>query len=254
MKHCGLPLAPVSRRTGFTLIELLVVIAIIAILAAILFPVFAQAREKARAVTCLSNEKQIGLALTGYVQDYDEAYPMAYSPTMYISDMLKPYVKAGDDNGTVSRGAIWACPSYPRNPVENEEYKPISNVFREPGAGISPTTLAKIDSPSEHVGFIEVGTNYPVIDKNVGHGWGYADTLSYEWFWTSTKSVNTFPNLKDCDGTYPGAWDGCNRFPRYRHNGTSNFTWLDGHVKAMPKGQLSWYKHIYLRGVDANPY
>src|SRR5262249_4483117 len=63
------------RNRGFTLIELLVVIAIIAILAAILFPVFAQAREKARQATCLSNCKQIGLASNMYVQDYDETFP-----------------------------------------------------------------------------------------------------------------------------------------------------------------------------------
>lgn len=63
------------RKNGFTLIELLVVIAIIAILAAILFPVFAQAREKARAITCSSNLKQLGLAIKMYVQDYDEHYP-----------------------------------------------------------------------------------------------------------------------------------------------------------------------------------
>jgi len=62
-------------RNGFTLIELLVVIAIIAILAAILFPVFAQAREKARQATCLSNQKQIALALLMYNQDYDEEFP-----------------------------------------------------------------------------------------------------------------------------------------------------------------------------------
>ena len=70
---------PVARRrtpnTGFTLIELLVVIAIIAILAAILFPVFAQAREKARQTACLSNNRQIGLGLNMYVQDYDESFP-----------------------------------------------------------------------------------------------------------------------------------------------------------------------------------
>ncbi len=63
--------------TGFTLIELLVVIAIIAILAAILFPVFAKAREKARQASCASNEKQIGLAILQYVQDYDEKFPLA---------------------------------------------------------------------------------------------------------------------------------------------------------------------------------
>jgi len=62
-------------KKGFTLIELLVVIAIIAILAAILFPVFAQAREKARAITCVSNEKQMGLALLQYIGDNDELFP-----------------------------------------------------------------------------------------------------------------------------------------------------------------------------------
>src|SRR5881396_2310328 len=63
-----------NKGSGFTLIELLVVIAIIAILAAILFPVFAQARESARAISCLSNMKQIGVAMTMYAQDYDERF------------------------------------------------------------------------------------------------------------------------------------------------------------------------------------
>src|SRR5438034_2820234 len=64
-----------NNRLAFTLIELLVVIAIIAILAAILFPVFAQARESARKASCLSNTKQLGLATMMYTQDYDEMYP-----------------------------------------------------------------------------------------------------------------------------------------------------------------------------------
>ncbi len=85
-----------SKR-GFTLIELLVVIAIIAILAAILFPVFAKAREKARQTSCLSNLRQISLAVESYVVDYDECYPMS----IYLSgttvwtyfDPIMPYMK-----------------------------------------------------------------------------------------------------------------------------------------------------------------
>jgi prepilin-type N-terminal cleavage/methylation domain-containing protein/prepilin-type processing-associated H-X9-DG protein len=93
-------------QRGFTLIELLVVIAIIAILAAILFPVFAQAREKARSITCLSNTKQMGLAIMMYGQDYDEAFPLSVntpytafgSDTFFANwiDLVQPYVKNYD--------------------------------------------------------------------------------------------------------------------------------------------------------------
>src|SRR5262245_31487456 len=94
------------RKRGFTLIELLVVIAIIAILAAILFPVFAQARPKARQATCLSNLKQIGLGVMMYAQDYDEAYPSASATSAVgvtswepegsgrnIKELIVPYTK-----------------------------------------------------------------------------------------------------------------------------------------------------------------
>jgi prepilin-type N-terminal cleavage/methylation domain-containing protein/prepilin-type processing-associated H-X9-DG protein len=99
---------------GFTLIELLVVIAIIAILAAILFPVFARAREKARQTSCLSNLKQIGLSLQMYVQDYDERAPMIWYGTdssrdnanvgFNFRELLHPYIK---------NEQVWRCPSRP---------------------------------------------------------------------------------------------------------------------------------------------
>ncbi len=106
-----------NQKKGFTLIELLVVIAIIAILAAILFPVFAQAREKARSISCLSNLKQIGEGVMMYVQDYDETcmswgYPQAGlggggsgcngTPTVWYHHLLYSYVKNWD---------IFICPS-----------------------------------------------------------------------------------------------------------------------------------------------
>jgi prepilin-type N-terminal cleavage/methylation domain-containing protein/prepilin-type processing-associated H-X9-DG protein len=98
------------KRNGFTLIELLVVIAIIAILAAILFPVFAQARDKARGAACLSNAKQIATALYMYTQDYDETFPCKWvkrnSPgaTRWNDpNVLMAYVKSQ---------AVWTCPSH----------------------------------------------------------------------------------------------------------------------------------------------
>ncbi|HZT41294.1 MAG TPA: prepilin-type N-terminal cleavage/methylation domain-containing protein [Chthonomonadaceae bacterium] len=148
-----------NARKGFTLIELLVVIAIIAILAAILFPVFAQARERARAISCMSNLKQIGLATMMYVQDYDETFmwqpypgwsptqpkdPVTgiTMPTLGFWDTLQPYVK---------NQGIFSCPSntdyyyngnYPMNYKvnygDNElifTYKPVAEaVLQEPAS------------------------------------------------------------------------------------------------------------------------
>src|SRR5687768_6175869 len=109
------------RRHGFTLIELLVVIAIIAILAAILFPVFAQAREKARQTSCLSNIKQLATGMQMYVDDHDEQFPTLvnycnHKPQQAFGDthvafwhwavMVQPYVK---------NKAVFKCPSFPNN-------------------------------------------------------------------------------------------------------------------------------------------
>jgi prepilin-type N-terminal cleavage/methylation domain-containing protein len=97
-----------QSKRAFTLIELLVVIAIIAILAAILFPVFAKAREKARQTQCVSNTKQVGTAIAMYVQDYDETMPWNYHYSMDASqlwwwqDDCRPYIK--NEN-------VYSCPS-----------------------------------------------------------------------------------------------------------------------------------------------
>jgi len=97
------------KRKGFTLIELLVVIAIIAILAAILFPVFAKAREKARQATCLSNLKELGLSTLMYVQDYDEMYPTTWFDWPYGRlTYVVPYVK---------NTGIMKCPDDPLTPI-----------------------------------------------------------------------------------------------------------------------------------------
>lgn len=121
------------RRHGFTLIELLVVIAIIAILAAILFPVFAQAREAARKSSCLSNTKQFGTAAMMYVQDYDELYPLSIYPNFgtgtmrafSVFDAVMPYVK---------NAGIMQCPSAP-NEMDWELFlsQPPTSIVPSPG-------------------------------------------------------------------------------------------------------------------------
>jgi prepilin-type N-terminal cleavage/methylation domain-containing protein/prepilin-type processing-associated H-X9-DG protein len=120
------------RQTGFTLIELLVVIAIIAVLAAILFPVFAQAREKAHETTCASNLRQIGLAVRMYVQDYDEAFPIFhaynYNPTPWqvghlgIEIELQPYIKNRE---------IFRCPDDSGGPYQKTVEVPSASTYHE---------------------------------------------------------------------------------------------------------------------------
>jgi prepilin-type N-terminal cleavage/methylation domain-containing protein/prepilin-type processing-associated H-X9-DG protein len=184
------------RRKGFTLIELLVVIAIIAILAAILFPVFAKAREKARQTSCLSNCKQIGLAFLMYAQDYDECIPKQHPcsplPTGagYIHVKLDPYIK---------NSQIWVCPSqsdwglgylFPRH------------IFADWCCdNASWLSLAQFQEPSGYVVCTDGDTPGGML------GW-MPDT------WT-----NMITPARNC------------HYVSFRHNEGSNCLYLDGHAK-----------------------
>jgi len=137
-----------QKRNGFTLIELLVVIAIIAILAAILFPVFAKAREKARQTSCLSNNKQLGLAFIQYVQDYDERYPGTPAYGDGWAGLIYTYVKSS---------GVYKCPDDSSNPgnmpsggfvVSYVANRYITNSFP---AGNTATSDASLQSPSNEV-------------------------------------------------------------------------------------------------------
>ncbi len=157
-------------RTGFTLIELLVVIAIIAILAAILFPVFARAREKARANTCLSNVKQLMLGALMYANDYDERMlpaSFAWNTVPSWKAMVFPYVK---------NAQLFQCPSYapPGNSEKADDFIPGTatlfpksyglNACTNIGAGATPPTsyycggaksMAEIAMPAETLFIVE---------------------------------------------------------------------------------------------------
>jgi prepilin-type N-terminal cleavage/methylation domain-containing protein/prepilin-type processing-associated H-X9-DG protein len=162
-------------RKGFTLIELLVVIAIIAILAAILFPVFAKAREKARQTSCLSNVKQFALGIMMYAQDYDETMPMSTTinatGARTLADVVMPYVKnsqimicPSDSTGSVDIGGIADGKGFPLTGVRRLSYSinigqaqtpggvalfPDFVLFGAMGIPCSVCSLAQIGHPSQ---------------------------------------------------------------------------------------------------------
>ena len=265
-----------SNKQGFTLIELLVVIAIIAILAAILFPVFAQAREKARAISCLSNQKQIGTAAMMYLQDYDETYPMDQYFTgvknddqVTWADMFYPYIKNGDKNTGVGgnnrangMGGVYHCPSFP-SPTQSYNYgihldlSPDGSNCPWAGGKMSPiSAMSVIDAPADKIYIVEKGQN----DENTG----WLDFATWEWDWTDyvgnppTHLDGAKKDLdKDCDLPIQDlkkwtSWAQCGMFPRYRHTRTSNVIFADGHAKAMTRGSINWYKNIYINTGQAS--
>ena len=194
----------ILRRNGFTLIELLVVIAIIAILAAILFPVFAKAREKARQSSCLSNMKQISLGIMQYAQDYDESLCAVYqgAPTYWWFNMIQPYLKSTQ---------IYKCPSNSSTRWSSGTYSyalPLRHIFLE--GAVPQRSLGAFQRPSEIL---------MVVDS--------------EWGWTHYCSSDTY-----ADGC---CTVGC--FMPYSpaskiHNEGANCAYMDGHAKWMAESAM----------------
>jgi len=208
-------------KRGFTLIELLVVIAIIAILAAILFPVFARARENARRASCQSNLKQIGLGIMQYTQDYDEKLPPARNTVQGTNVvwhwMVQPYVKSiqlfkcpsNTDNNNLGNtpAAALGIPAIPRSYVANGSgggtpVVPAPATLRpmnQEGTGISGAALSAVETPATT---LLVGETRDNDDQK---------------FYDATSQVST----------------GAGNSRLTNHLGMSNWLFADGHVKAL---------------------
>ena len=184
------------KTNGFTLIELLVVIAIIAILAAILFPVFAQAREKARQSTCISNLKQLGLAYIMYADDYDDVPPYSgdetwpgYNYDISWPNTLYPYLKV---NVHANSTTAFRCPSAPKN---NWCYAASGYITGRDGG---PRTISKIQE--------DFGQGAFFLIDSIGSWWWYGP--SWAPTWVGPFQIST------------------------RHNDMANVVHVDGHVKS----------------------
>jgi len=208
-----------SGKKGFTLIELLVVIAIIAILAAILFPVFAKARDKARSAMCMSNMKQLGLAILQYVQDYDEIYPGAftkvpaspYNGMECIPTSLNPYPKST---------GIWQCPTNSQPGLyDNFGYHNLWHCYSFSAQVVPPWWWCAAEG-QDAGGFYD---RYPSKLAGIKAPAETILALEYDWKVTAWES----PSWYHCGWLcYNGMRPGC-----ALHNNGTNIIWADGHVK-----------------------
>ena len=233
-------------RKAFTLIELLVVIAIIAILAAILFPVFAQAREKARAISCVSNMKQLGTAITMYAQDYDENYPNGVQNDWWMDTWIRttqPYVKnfqvyrCPSDSVAIDPNITWAGIriSYASNGYigwdgSSPSVLGVMGMAQAKGEvaggwlGTATRGMAGINKPAETVMLAEKH------DKGNVSDWGPGSMISgiTDWNWTAPQQLPD--GTRDPKLPYP---TGPNGAVTDKHSQMTNVAFCDSHVKAM---------------------
>ncbi|BCM94183.1 hypothetical protein IAD21_06086 [Abditibacteriota bacterium] len=211
-----------SNKSGFTLIELLVVIAIIAILAAILFPVFARARENARKISCLSNLKQIGLGALQYSQDYDEAVlPLrqTYTTTSIMSFpvLVQPYIKSLQ---------VFKCPS---NTITNTMAGTTDAVLAPSGISVSYIANAGAGYPNGP------GDARPMRDASAGPvNLASLVNPATTILITEHNGGSTNPDLYNNGTVYSSATSRLQG-----HLGMTNFLFCDGHAKAMKPSATS---------------
>lgn len=202
------------KRKGFTLIELLVVIAIIAILAAILFPVFARAREKARQATCTSNLKQLGLAFVQYAQDYDGILPPLRNVVAYKvwGELVAPYVTG--PGGAQFGSTFMRCPSVS---------KTVTLTY-----GINYPYVMAYDNWLGGASLDKIPTNVYVSADYLGAYW--ADTAILHpsgWIFNTDADGDGIKDSNTAQLSTYGRYNGFNPV----HNGGGNFLFGDGHVK-----------------------